>query len=71
MSRINHNFVSNFSSSIQGRVIESINELLAELESSADSIASQALEHIHSNEVIMTMGKSRTIQAFLLVSIFM
>ncbi|XP_072019569.1 translation initiation factor eIF2B subunit beta-like isoform X2 [Amphiura filiformis] len=51
---------------LKGRVIEIINELLAELESSADSIASQALEHIHSNEVIMTMGKSRTVRRFLL-----
>ncbi|KAJ8040346.1 Translation initiation factor eIF-2B subunit beta [Holothuria leucospilota] len=51
---------------LKGRVIESINELLSELEGSADSIATQALEHIHSNEVIMTMGKSRTVEAFLL-----
>ncbi|XP_071952394.1 translation initiation factor eIF2B subunit beta-like [Antedon mediterranea] len=51
---------------LKGRVIESINEFLTELESSADNIAIQALEHIHSNEVIMTAGKSRTVQAFLL-----
>ncbi|PIK58165.1 putative translation initiation factor eIF-2B subunit beta-like [Apostichopus japonicus] len=51
---------------LKGRVIESINELLSELEGSADSIATQALEHIHSSEVIMTMGKSRTVEAFLL-----
>ena len=25
----------------------------------------QALEHIHSNEVIMTVGRSRTVEAFL------
>lgn len=25
----------------------------------------QALEHIHSNEVIMTIGRSRTVEAFL------
>ncbi|CAB1342553.1 unnamed protein product, partial [Coregonus sp. 'balchen'] len=30
-----------------------------------DNIAMQALEHIHSNEVIMTVGRSRTVEAFL------
>ena len=34
---------------------------------SADNIATQALEHIHSNEVIMTIGKSKTVEAFLKV----
>ncbi|KAJ8305288.1 hypothetical protein KUTeg_015833 [Tegillarca granosa] len=31
----------------------------------AENIAGQALEHIHSNEVIMTAGKSRTVEEFL------
>ena len=35
--------------------------------SSADNIAGQALEHIHSNEVILTAGKSKTVEAFLKV----
>lgn len=30
-----------------------------------ENIAMQALEHIHSNEVIMTIGRSRTVEAFL------
>jgi len=34
---------------------------------SADNIAQQALEHIHSNELILTVGKSRTVEAFLKV----
>lgn len=34
-------------------------------ESTTDNIATQALEHIHSNEVIMTIGYSRTVEAFL------
>ncbi|OWF40818.1 translation initiation factor eIF-2B subunit beta-like [Mizuhopecten yessoensis] len=46
-------------------VIEALNELKVELENSADNIAGQALEHIHSNEVIMTAGKSKTVEAFL------
>ena len=35
---------------------------------SASNIAAQALEHIHSNEVVMTAGYSRTVEAFLKVS---
>ncbi len=34
---------------------------------SASNIASQALDHIHSNEVIMTAGYSKTVEAFLKV----
>lgn len=36
---------------------------------SADNIATQALEHIHSNEVIMTIGKSKTVEEFLKVGV--
>ncbi|KAL9951985.1 hypothetical protein ACROYT_G044748 [Oculina patagonica] len=50
---------------LKATVIDALNELLSELESSADNIATQALEHIHSNEVIMTIGKSRTVEEFL------
>lgn len=46
-------------------VIDSVNELITEIESSAYNISSQALEHIHSNEIIMTVGKSTTVQGFL------
>jgi translation initiation factor 2B subunit (eIF-2B alpha/beta/delta family) len=34
-------------------------------EGTTENIAAQALEHIHSNEVIMTIGFSRTVEAFL------
>lgn len=50
---------------LKGTVIEAINELLDELEGSASNIASQALDHIHSNEIIMTAGYSKTVEAFL------
>ncbi|XP_029454280.1 translation initiation factor eIF-2B subunit beta [Rhinatrema bivittatum] len=50
---------------LKGNVMEAINELLTELEGTLDNIAMQALEHIHSNEVIMTIGRSRTVRAFL------
>ena len=36
--------------------------------SSASNIAAQSLDHIHSNEVIMTAGYSKTVEAFLKVS---
>lgn len=50
---------------LKGSVIEMMNELLDELEGSASNIASQALDHIHSSEVIMTAGYSKTVEAFL------
>uniref|UniRef100_A0A3P9LLK0 Translation initiation factor eIF2B subunit beta n=1 Tax=Oryzias latipes TaxID=8090 RepID=A0A3P9LLK0_ORYLA len=58
------NFRQHFAS-LRANVIEAINELLTELEGTTDNIAMQALEHIHSNEVIMTIGRSRTVEAFL------
>uniref|UniRef100_A0A3Q3GUH7 Translation initiation factor eIF2B subunit beta n=1 Tax=Labrus bergylta TaxID=56723 RepID=A0A3Q3GUH7_9LABR len=58
------NFRQHFAA-LKANVIEAINELLTELEGTTDNIAMQALEHIHSNEVIMTIGRSRTVEAFL------
>ncbi|XP_051880459.1 translation initiation factor eIF-2B subunit beta [Pristis pectinata] len=51
---------------LKSNVIELINELLTELEGTRYHIAAQALEHIHSNEVIMTLGRSPTVEAFLM-----
>ncbi|XP_034783939.1 translation initiation factor eIF-2B subunit beta [Acipenser ruthenus] len=53
---------------LRANVIEAINELLTELDGTTDNIAMQALEHIHSNEVIMTIGRSRTVEEFLEVA---
>ncbi|XP_078090697.1 translation initiation factor eIF2B subunit beta [Mustelus asterias] len=50
---------------LRTNIIEAINELLMELEGTMDNIAMQALEHIHSNEVIMTLSRSPTVEAFL------
>ncbi|XP_019374337.1 PREDICTED: translation initiation factor eIF-2B subunit beta isoform X2 [Gavialis gangeticus] len=50
---------------LRANVIEAINELLIELEGTTENIAMQALEHIHSNEVIMTIGYSHIVEAFL------
>jgi translation initiation factor eIF-2B subunit beta len=50
---------------LKAAVIESINELIEELDASTENIAQQALEHIHANELILTVGKSKTVEAFL------
>jgi len=44
---------------------DSISELMSELETSGLNIAEQSLEHIYPDEVIMTCGKSKTVEAFL------
>eukprot|EP00250_Pteridium_aquilinum_P015954 c22857_g2_i2 orf=281-1489(-) len=46
-------------------VIEGINELLDDIENNHAQIAEQALEHIHQDEVILTLGHSRTLFQFL------
>lgn len=46
-------------------VMEAINELLQDIDSYHSQIAEQALEHIHQNEVILTLGGSRTLLQFL------
>eukprot|EP00252_Welwitschia_mirabilis_P025097 TRINITY_DN7710_c0_g1_i1.p1 TRINITY_DN7710_c0_g1~~TRINITY_DN7710_c0_g1_i1.p1 ORF type:complete len:416 (-),score=80.21 TRINITY_DN7710_c0_g1_i1:212-1459(-) len=46
-------------------VIEAINELIEEINSCHNQIAEQALEHIHQNEVILTLGHSNTVYHFL------
>lgn len=50
---------------IKDSICLAINELLSELETSGGSIASQALEHIYPDEVIMTIGRSKTVEAFI------
>ena len=45
---------------LKGPILEGINEVLEELSSVAAHIAEQAIEHIHSNEVILTHGRDPT-----------
>ncbi|KAJ3338239.1 GCD complex subunit gcd7 [Gonapodya sp. JEL0774] len=47
-------------------VVDSIKDLQDELETHEARIAAEALEHIHSNEIIMTLGNSKTVLLFLL-----
>lgn len=49
-------------------MIEALSEIINEIDTSVKNIASQSSEHIHANEVILTMGKSGTVEAFLKVS---
>lgn len=60
-----HDDLSKPVQNLKGPVIEAINELLDEVESSGSNIAAQAPDHIHSNEIIMTAGFSKTVEAFL------
>ncbi|XXG41410.1 hypothetical protein AAC387_Pa01g1874 [Persea americana] len=46
-------------------VIEAINELIQDIDTCHEQIAEQAVEHIHQNEVILTLGRSRTVKEFL------
>ena len=45
--------------------MEQILELYDEVESVRDPISAQALQHVHSNDVIMTLGNSRSVRQFL------
>ncbi|KAK4748954.1 hypothetical protein SAY87_015540 [Trapa incisa] len=46
-------------------VIEAVNELIQDIDTCHEQIAEQAVEHIHHNEVILTLGSSRTVLQFL------
>jgi len=50
---------------LKASIIEGINELIDELKNLYRNVADQAIEHIHSNEVIMTFGRSQTVSEFL------
>jgi translation initiation factor eIF-2B subunit beta len=47
------------------RLLDGLEELSTELEVASEEIAEQALQHIHANEVILTSGRSRTVEQFL------
>jgi translation initiation factor eIF-2B subunit beta len=46
-------------------LIQAIDEVIGELETTHEDVARGAKEHIHSAEVILTLGHSRTVEAFL------
>ena len=51
---------------LRAEIIEGIEEIIDELDQVDDQIAGYALEHIHSNEIILTYSSSATVQKFLL-----
>ncbi|KAF2117821.1 translation initiation factor eIF-2B subunit beta [Lophiotrema nucula] len=53
---------------LKGEVMNGIQEIQDELEQTDDSIADNALHHIHSNEIILTHTASSTVQKFLLAA---
>ena len=51
---------------VRGPIIEAIKELLDELDVLYKNVSEQAINHIHADETIMTVGKSELVKAFLL-----
>ncbi|CAH0386647.1 unnamed protein product [Bemisia tabaci] len=50
---------------LKNAILDHISEFQMELETSGDNVAQQAREHIHANEIILTLGHSRSVEAFL------
>ncbi|KAJ1975970.1 GCD complex subunit gcd7 [Dimargaris cristalligena] len=50
---------------LKSEIIQEIQEYIEELENMYSNVSSQAMDHIHSNEVIMTCGYSKTVESFL------
>eukprot|EP00164_Ancoracysta_twista_P005052 GFYU01006876.1.p1 GENE.GFYU01006876.1~~GFYU01006876.1.p1 ORF type:complete len:351 (-),score=91.30 GFYU01006876.1:146-1147(-) len=55
----------NQSLNIRPNVIDGLNDSIDEIQHLYTEVAKQAIEHIHANEVILTFGKSRTVEKFL------
>ncbi|KAK4575320.1 GCD complex subunit gcd7 [Recurvomyces mirabilis] len=53
---------------IKAEVIDGIKELLDELDVVDSQIAENALDHIHSNEIVLTHTSSQTVQKFLMTA---
>ena len=51
---------------LRAEVVEAIEEIIEELNTADDQIAGYALDHVHSNEIILTYTASVTVQKFLL-----
>ena len=56
----------NAAKELKDEVIEGIEEIIDELDQVDDQIAGYALDHIHSNEIVLTHASSMTVQKFLL-----
>jgi len=62
----NDDFSGSFSMESKSNVMESIKDLIDDISSIYNNVSEQAFEHIHANEVIMTLGSSSTVKEFLI-----
>lgn len=46
-------------------LLDHLQEIETELDTSSENLSSQAAEHIHSSELILTLGHSRSVENFL------
>ncbi|KAG2158497.1 uncharacterized protein EDB93DRAFT_1296967 [Suillus bovinus] len=54
-----------FARTLKPVLMEAIQDVLDELETVHDNVSKNAKDHIHSDEIILTIGKSSTVEAFL------
>lgn len=59
------NDLSHSSTTLRKSIVSTIQEFLEELKEVGTSIATQALDHLHAKEIVLTYGKSRTVEQFL------
>lgn len=50
---------------LKDSILDHINEFHTELETSIENITKEAIQHIHTNEIILTIGKSAIVETFL------
>ncbi|PFH54151.1 hypothetical protein AMATHDRAFT_135818 [Amanita thiersii Skay4041] len=54
-----------FAKGLKPVLMEALQDVLDELETVYDNIAKNAKDHVHSDEIILTLGHSKTVEAFL------
>jgi len=54
-----------FARGLKPVLMEAIQDVLDELETVYDNVSKNAKDHIHSDEIILTLGMSKTVEAFL------
>ncbi|WWC73822.1 uncharacterized protein I206_107794 [Kwoniella pini CBS 10737] len=65
LNRIDSEEFMKHSAKLKPVLIQAIDEVVGELETTHEDVAKGAREHIHSSEIILTMGHSKTVEAFL------
>nr|XP_018260123.1 translation initiation factor eIF-2B subunit beta [Kwoniella dejecticola CBS 10117]OBR82281.1 translation initiation factor eIF-2B subunit beta [Kwoniella dejecticola CBS 10117] len=65
LNRIESDEFMKHSAKLKPVLIQAIDEVVGELETTHEDVAKGAREHIHSSEIILTMGHSKTVEAFL------